>query len=159
MSKQYIWFPLVTLVFVCCQQQNSQRQPQPLPGVIFTVEQTEKVIKVVQPPSTAAWLPSQEEVEELEARLPQFLESQNLSIAREIRDSLASYRRQYLGVVQESRRVIYVNAFCSHSRADDDTEQWKQVYVFVMDGGACYFQVCYDPETKRFFRFTVNGVA
>ena len=31
-------------------------------------------------------------------------------------------------------------------------------FVLVDDGGACYFQVYYDPERKKFIRLAFNGI-
>jgi hypothetical protein len=36
---------------------------------------------------------------------------------------------------------------------------WKENFIFVADGGACYFQFKFDTSTGEFFDLIVNGEA
>jgi hypothetical protein len=62
--------------------------------------------------------------------------------------------RQYAGFVEDGERKVYINAFC-----DDMGIDWKRTVVFVMDGGACYWQAVYNVETGEVEWLTVNGEA
>ena len=62
--------------------------------------------------------------------------------------------RQYAGFVEDGERKIYINAFC-----DDLGMDWERDVVFVMDGGACFWQAVYNVETGEVERLTVNGEA
>jgi hypothetical protein len=157
MNMRQITVSIVLVLLVSCRQ-APQEPPRLLPGVIFTVEQTEKYMGATGTPTTGAWLPSQAQVEDLEARLPLFLELMNVPPTRKLRDSLSTYRRQYLGFVENGRHIIFVNFFCPHYSLGP-ADRWKQELIFVADGGLCYFQVCYDPESKLFFRLVWNSVA
>lgn len=68
-------------------------------------------------------------------------------------DSLDEYNRQYVGVLLDDRKVIYANFFCNTS------QDWKQEFVMVLDGGACYFQFKFDVQTDRYFDLQVNEEA
>lgn len=120
-------------------------------GVIFTAKQigNQKYVTVPGP----YWTPSQEQIDRLEKKLPVYLKGQSKSYSKPLKIDLSKYRRQYIGYSLSSNKVIYVNAFC-HS-----FDYWKKTFVFVFDGGQCFFQVTFDPETDRFLNFSVNGDA
>ncbi len=126
-----------------------------LPGVIFSKEQTEGVGFALQ--GRTGWVPTISQIEELEKELPRFLASSNHPDAGNIVGQLSHYRRQYLGYKDNGRSLIYVNAFCDSGRTRD--ESWRTTFVFVQDGGKCYFQATYDVESKRFIALTINGLA
>jgi hypothetical protein len=65
------------------------------------------------------------------------------------------YFRQYAGVIRKSRKLIYVNAFCS----DTLISYWRQQFVMISDGGTCCWQAFYDPATMTFSALRINGVA
>jgi hypothetical protein len=62
--------------------------------------------------------------------------------------------RQYAGFIEDGERKIYINAFC-----DDPGMDWKRNVVFVMDGGACYWQAVYNVDTGEVEMLIVNGEA
>jgi hypothetical protein len=66
------------------------------------------------------------------------------------------YRFQYQGRLDDKRkRIVLVNAFC-HSSADDKLES---EFLFVDDGGPCFFTLEYDQETREFRSLRFNGYA
>lgn len=64
----------------------------------------------------------------------------------------SSYTFQYQGQTEQSRKTVFINAFCSPAPSDVKTQ-----FVLVLDGGACYFRVKYDPAKKEFFDLEFNG--
>jgi len=64
------------------------------------------------------------------------------------------YYRQYLGIIIENRKFVFINAFCD----DKPTEDWTDRIVDVCDGG-CSWGVVYDVETGKFSHLEMNGVA
>ena len=70
------------------------------------------------------------------------------------------FGRQYGGLVVAGRKIIYVNAF-SRSAMDqsgsDSNSNWRAQPVMVCDGGASFFGVEYDPQSKSFAHFEFNG--
>jgi hypothetical protein len=112
---------------------------------------------IVLPGSAAAemakggsWQPIDADIDGLEARL-QMVRSLKYS-GRRI-DHPEQYFRQYVGVVQKRKKLIYVNAFCH------EVPYWRQSLVITLDGGACYWQAFYDPITHAFLSLMINGVA
>jgi len=68
------------------------------------------------------------------------------------------YYRQYAGVILNGRKIIYINALCE-AAGNDGESYWREKFVFVYDGGKCFWNVRYDPETKIFSLLQVNGLA
>jgi hypothetical protein len=62
--------------------------------------------------------------------------------------------RQYAGFIEDGERKIYINAFCTEPALD-----WKRNVVFVMDGGACFWQAIYNVSTRDVEMLIVNGEA
>ena len=102
------------------------------------------------------WTPTEEDVLLLEDKIPSFLREHSNSFRREppVWEQLDNYKRQYAGLILNGRRIIYGNFFCSDRGTD-----WKQDWVFVMDGGDCFFQLQFDVESRTFNGLMVNGDA
>jgi hypothetical protein len=67
----------------------------------------------------------------------------------------SAYTFQYQGRHNPlGRKYVYINAFCDAHQRDSVTE-----WVEVKDGGACFFNAKYDPESKRVYDVVVNGIA
>jgi hypothetical protein len=66
---------------------------------------------------------------------------------------LVQYKRQYFGIYENGRKVIFVNLFCG------EKSYWKQNKVTVADGGSCYIQIKYDVLTGKYFDYMENGLA
>jgi hypothetical protein len=65
----------------------------------------------------------------------------------------SAYTFQYQGRHTSSgRKFVYMNAFCDAPERHSLTE-WVQ----VKDGGACFFNAKYDPESRRVYDVVVNG--
>jgi hypothetical protein len=64
------------------------------------------------------------------------------------------YFRQYVGIVVDKHKLIYINAFCHMVRRRD----WREHYVDVCDGGGCFWGVVYDTTTREFSDLEVNGM-
>jgi len=103
------------------------------------------------------WTPPEADVRALEDGLSSFLQSnsdQFFVTQSPPWERLSEYQRQYIGLVIDGEQVIYANYFC---RSFD--ENWKKDFVLVLDGGACYFQFKYNPQSGEFFDLQVNGEA
>lgn len=101
------------------------------------------------------WLPSAADIAAAERGLTAFVAGEEPELARK----LPSYYRQYLGIVRDGRRLIYINAMHQESlREDPDVDPTKGL-IFVLDGGDWYFQLEYDVATRSYSEFGVNGVA
>jgi hypothetical protein len=63
------------------------------------------------------------------------------------------YYRQYVGVVRDGRRLIYINAFREPAPPD-----WRTMPVVVCDGGDGHWGVLYDPALRSFSQLAFNGI-
>lgn len=98
-----------------------------------------------------AWIPSKEELfalgERLEAEVRRGADEAGVVLRPWDR-----YTFQILGELVGSRRLILVNAFCIEPPAYS-----RERLVLVLDGGACFWQVHYDPATGEYLELRFNG--
>ena len=84
-------------------------------------------------------------------------------IASEIRKILANkdgYRVQFWGVVKNKQRIIICNFFPAIGSGEkDEFPMWREQEVSVADGGYYFWQVAYDPTSKKIINFESNGYA
>jgi hypothetical protein len=64
-------------------------------------------------------------------------------------------KRQYLGIVVDGERQIYINAFARGVVP----KNWRERFVTICDGGAGVWGVLYDPQTGAFSDLETNGLA
>jgi hypothetical protein len=61
--------------------------------------------------------------------------------------------RQYLGIVVDGKRRIYINAFPRGMVS----KNWREKFVTICDGGAGVWGLLYDPQTGAFSDLETNG--
>jgi len=81
-----------------------------------------------------SWQPSKADIDGLEASLPQLV-GLKADERRRI-EHPERYFRQYLGIIRDGKKLIYVNAPCQIA----DARYWREHLVSVFDGGSCYWQ-------------------
>ncbi len=103
------------------------------------------------------WQPRQEDIDRMEKRFARLmrLRSQSCCILRGRIQDVNAYYRQYVGVVIEGRRFIYVNAYA----AEPPTPPSDQPRVHACDGGASYWGTLYDVKKGHFEGLAFNGEA
>ncbi|MBS0179127.1 MAG: hypothetical protein JSR20_10250 [Nitrospira sp.] len=160
------------------------------PSTPFTVLEGRHAQQLAQPCSRAkppafqdTWQPSEEEIKELEERLSllQHLKS-SLCCHRDGRiKSVHAYYRQYVGIVVDGRKLIYINAFEIRSLSEDHAngevlcrefqphrsdcirnfdqahERWRQEPITACDGGDSFWGAIYNPQSKDFSDLAFNG--
>lgn len=136
---------------------------------VSSLNATMKQCSRATPHATGAWTPTTAQLLELESQLPQLatLAAQQ-GISPAIGDRAASFR-QYLGVIVDGHRFIYVNAALSKEKPAKATRvespstgtpfQAEPRPIIVCDGGNYFWGVLYDPEAKKFSQLKTNGVA
>lgn len=102
-----------------------------------------------------SWQPDQANLGALKAALPQIsgMKAQPHD-PRHIADP-DRYFLQYLPIVHQGKKQIFVNAFCDTPTGDE----WRHHLHVVIDGGECYWQAYYDPVTGKFSNLIINGRA
>ena len=109
-------------------------------------------------PPSEYWTPTAEQVVELESKLSDYLKSTAPARAPELWKKLDQYKRQYVGIVVEGRRLIYANFICD-GVIKESFRDWKSRPIQVDDGGDCFFEVDYEPATGQFSELMVHGEA
>lgn len=112
-----------------------------------------------QPTVSGTWAPSQLDIDGLESNLSQIEDlSRGFSLYRRV-EHPEKYFRQYLGVLEGGRKLIYVNAFCGMINNGQPPKGWDEHLEEIMDGGNCVWQALFDIPTKKFVALSVNGRA
>jgi hypothetical protein len=126
----------------------------PPPGyadrMIFAKEAARELWASRFPPPAMFWTPEIADVLKLERLLPAYLRRAHKPVWKRV----ASYKRQYFGLVKKGRWIVHASFFC-----DAHGKDWRSLPVIVKDGGDCYFEVEYDPKTGRFSQLAINGGA
>ena len=124
-------------------------------GVIIARERAKDFMKAysnVEEKET--WTPSKEDVIKLEERIETYLKKAAAKNSPQLWSKLAPYKRQYVGITRNNRRLIFANYFCNAFDVD-----WKTTAVAVLDGGDCFFTVVYDVARAAFSDLQINGEA
>jgi hypothetical protein len=101
--------------------------------------------------ATAFWKPSDAELDLLELRLVQYLDSLQGENAP---PTHVSYHRQYVGYVAGGPRRIYGNFYPGDGEM---TERELEHAVIVCDIGPTHWGIVYDVETGRFINLAFTG--
>jgi hypothetical protein len=114
-------------------------------------------------PVSGVWTVSPAVIAKLEQDLPKLskLVSQTCcGKGLSVSDPSAFYR-QYVGISINDRDYVYINAFHDHPiyLHAQDRDRWRSEPELVCDGGASFWGVLYDPETRQFSQLSFNGSA
>jgi hypothetical protein len=148
---------LLLLISACS---SSARNRQAEHWVIFSEEQAQESgigNGFAEDETLVYWTPSEEDVQALESELGTYLQEHADSfsgLGTPIWERLDEYNRQYIGITLDGKQIIYANYFCDSVDLD-----WRKEFVFVMDGGDCFFQFKYDVDSATLFDLQVNGNA
>lgn len=160
-TKQYRVFVLLVLFLFVSACSPSAQNIESEHWVIFSAEQSQEwgVANWFHGPNQPVeyWTPSEENVLDIEEGLSSFLQENGdrfYSPGTPVWERLDEYNGQYVGVILDGKQIIYANYFCDSAGKD-----WKEDFIIVMDGGDCFFQFKYNPETGEFFDLQVNGMA
>ena len=136
----------------------------------FKRVQGERFEGVIAPPSVAAdvweaeegrkpeggWEADEDTIQKLEAALPDYLSAHDDPRIAALPAKLDEYKRQYMGVVEEGRRLVELRALCQLYLDENDVDLMVEV-LQVMDGGDCFFEVLFDADREQFLWARVHG--
>jgi hypothetical protein len=130
-------------------------------GVILPRKLVPEVLNQCSRPAPSVkegvWEPTAKDIKRLEGLLPAYVAAHPPQLAPDLLRTLKQYKRQYAGVIQKGRRIIYVNVFLSYpSYGSDD---WRRTAVVVCDGGAAFWGIEFDVASGTFSNLFTNGVA
>ena len=99
------------------------------------------------PQATGFWTPDEQVVAQAESHLDQITRLPgNINEPRR-------YLRQYVGVVVEEKRVLYINAGADRRHLKDATDP-----LVMCDGGRGYWGAVFDPDLGEFQDLKINGL-
>jgi hypothetical protein len=102
------------------------------------------------------WTPSDQILSKIKTHLEPYMKSQEKVFGRSLK-KWNTYRFQYQGQEEKGNKFVYINAFCNiHGPKGINV---RKDFVFVHDGGGCFFQLKYDPIADKFFDAFINGEA
>ncbi|HQO19710.1 MAG TPA: hypothetical protein PLA03_05035 [Acidobacteriota bacterium] len=119
---------------------------------------------IIQPCSRTAppafegtWTPTKEEIEIMEKHFNklQRLKASECCLPRFNIDPIDQYFLQYVGILVNGKKLIYINAVQNKNIKDED----KYTPQGACDGETCCWGVLYDPEKHKFFHLAINGSA
>jgi len=121
-------------------------------GVIFPSDR--KAFQFEFTHDVGYWTPTESDVVIAESKLLPFLKNaaskdRRISI---ILKSIASYKRQYVGIILGGQKQIFINLLCSEAPGD-----WTRKEIIVVDGGPCFFNVRFSNRTRTFSHLWING--
>lgn len=102
---------------------------------------------------TAYWELDQSEVARIDRALMRHIVRSGLKA--HLRLAADGYVRQYLGLVREGRRFVYINAI--GARAGGDLAKAHSEFARWCDGGSLFWGIEYDLRTKSFLNFAANS--
>lgn len=101
-----------------------------------------------------SWEPTLGDMNDAEGALVQLAElSRSAPEAAGRIENPGDYYRQYLAVMVDGRKKMFLNAFCSI----DQNADWRKRLIVARDGGRCFWHAMYDPATQRYSDQMVNG--
>jgi len=169
MTRRALLVLLVALLG-CSTARTSRTNPAPF-AILPATDEVAKAIqhlcsRVGVDPLDGLWVPSEAEVALVEARLERLrlVESDEGSgiIGARLEDPWAYYR-QYVGVVVEGRKLIYINGFSGAIPDDRAMAEFPQdgrtEIVDGCDGDYGFWGVLYDPVRGTFYQLRFNGTA
>jgi hypothetical protein len=106
------------------------------------------------------WEPTQADIDGLEINLHQISEMSRKSKSPWMQiEHPENYIRQYVGVLQDGQKRIYINAFCGFNGGQPpQTSYWKNHLYIIYDGGSCVWRSMYDITSKTFLELSINGL-
>jgi len=116
-------------------------------------------------PAQGFWMPTTNQLREAERLLPAFLdkERQSRPSVRELSEVITlapKSRRQYIGMITNGRKVIWINCFPPKPKNGVDAfGSWNSEIIDVSDGGSRFWGAVYDVKKHSFEKLIVNGSA
>ena len=140
---------VLAVTLLACSKSNDYviLSPKELKPTVLTLCSREKILY------QSAWQPSKEDILRLEKNLISLsdLESDVCCNQGKIVGSPFDYYRQYIGLVIDSQKYIYINASSKeHSKLHKD-------FGWACDGGKLFWGVFYNPAENKFSHLEFNG--
>ncbi len=157
-NDRKVFLVLILFLAACTSQPAPNAEEESWVAFSADKAQADQMLNWLFPADVEYWSPTEADVHTLKSRLPAYLQENKSAFYMTetlVWEQLDEYNSQYIGIIFEGRKVIYANYLCGNG---EDTK-WREQFIFVADGGACYFQFMFDTSTGEFFDLIVNGEA
>jgi hypothetical protein len=101
-----------------------------------------------------AWSPDENVVSDIAASIQTYVQEQAKASGKEMK-LWSTYTFQYQGRIDYDKKLVFVNALCTK----ESVKRLQKNIVLVLDGGSCFFNLLYDPTSRKFSNLVVNGDA
>jgi hypothetical protein len=98
---------------------------------------------------TEYWTPTLQDIKGIEPVILNYLSKEGNQVYKKI----GNYKRQYVGIIINKQRILYVNFFCG------DEPHFRTKEIFVKDGGDCFFQIKINMINRKGIYLNINGNA
>ena len=144
---------------------GATRISEPAKSVLFDSTFVDEALKQCSrevPQIEGKWNPSQADIDEMESDMGAIadLTSEGCCYSGVQIHNPKFYCRQYVGVVVNGRRMIYVNAFSPDNidaRNPAKIGYWRKHIEVICDGGKDAWGCLYNVRTHQFSQLSVNG--
>jgi hypothetical protein len=103
--------------------------------------------------SGGTWTPAETTMKQASTGLRAYAETAAKQEGLELRP-WSEYSFQYQGRVSKGQRYIYILGLCATVGEADLHSRFYE----VLDGGACFFSLTFDPTRRRYQNFRINAV-
>jgi hypothetical protein len=157
-NDRKVFFVLILFLIGCTSQPAINAEGENWVAFSADKARADQMLDWLFPTDAEYWSPTKADIYTMQSGLTAYLQENKSAFYMtdaQVWEQLDEYNGQYVGIVLEGRKVIYASYLCKHG---NDTE-WKERFIFVADGGACYFKFKFDTSTGKFFDLLVNGEA
>jgi len=146
---------------LCLSRGVASQQSRPhaaTPANSHTVVLPFSEVKFLFPKGTQSWTPKPGDIAQLEADLRKLvMDTPDARLPGSAPERIQDYYRQYIGVIQDGKKQIYVNAF--RRSTESEFGYWRQRIVLVHDGGRSFCNFSYEVKERRFGPVHFHGEA
>ena len=167
MSQVLLCISLLAVGFASLGCRRNELRPnaiRPEWGVILPAEEAQKLpgtcVSPIPMDLSGRWDPARADIDRLEKRLPDVLETALARVILEEGETLpqsADYYRQYAGTYHMGRRAVYVCGLHRTIVELLEPQLWAREAVGVDDGGIAVFGLVYDVDADAFGPIQFEG--
>ncbi|WP_041301288.1 hypothetical protein [Lacinutrix sp. 5H-3-7-4] len=129
---------------------------------IIIFEDLSKIEVIVE--NNGSWKPTKFDLKILDSVIINTIRGSKFSFIKN--PKITNYNKLYKQYVpyynKDNERIILVNTFCripgSPTKDNfDELFDWKNYYLIIDDGGACFWNIKINIDTKKAFDLNING--
>lgn len=119
--------------------------------------------------NTKSWKPTKHDIDLVQEILNKAIDDTNFICIKNPKIKIRKdYYKQYVPYINhKGERMIKINAFCKvlqvPPKPGSETNEWSDIdwkneYLFINDGGNCYWRITINIDAKKYKDIMVNGI-